>query len=105
MLPAELKARVLAAAAEERSATRRQVARREALLLLASLSAQLLIFLVFGGVRLQGRPTPCALGTAIGGAIIAGAAAWISLQRGRSMLGRPRAWLMAVIVLVPVALF
>ncbi len=105
MLPAELKARVLAAAAEERALTRRQVVRRETLLLVGSLAVQLFIFFAFGGVRLDGRAAPCALGTAIGGALIAGAAAWVSLQRGRSMLGRPRAWLMAVIVLVPVALF
>jgi hypothetical protein len=105
MLPVDLKARVLAAAAEERAPTRQQVIRRETLLLVGSLTAQLVIFLAFGGVRLDGRASPCMLGTAIGGALIAGAAAWISLQRGRSMLGRPRAWLIAVIVLVPVVLF
>jgi hypothetical protein len=105
MLPVDLKARVLAATAQERAATRRQVVRRETLLLVGSLTAQLVIFLAFGGLRLDGRASTCALGTAVGGALIAATAAWISLQRGRSMLGRPRMWLLAVIVLVPLALF
>jgi hypothetical protein len=39
----------------------------------------------------------------MGSLTIAAVAAWVALGRGRSMLGRPRAWLLATVVLVPLA--
>jgi hypothetical protein len=105
MLPTDLKARVLAAAHEQPAPTRRQVARKEVLLLMGALVTQLALFFSFGGVHPGARAQPCMLGTAIGAALLAGGAAWITLLRGRSMLGRPRGWLVAVVVVLPVLLF
>jgi len=74
--------------------------------LLAALAvmAAVLVFFAAGGVRLTGRPLPLVLATSTGTAVIAGVAIWAGLGRGRSMLGRQRALLMAVGLLGPLAL-
>jgi len=55
-------------------------------------------FFVMGGVRLERRPLLLVLLTSIGSAAIALVALWITLARGRSMLGRPRAVQLAVLI-------
>jgi hypothetical protein len=85
----DLKARVLAAARSKPSPTRSTVARRAAALLLASCAASFAVFELWGGVRPTGRPLLLMVGTALGTCVISAAAAWVSLSRGRSTLGRP----------------
>jgi len=101
--PAQLKARVMSAAAREAAPVRRTVERRRAF---AWIGAGLWMFLVFGGVgglRAVERPVAFVLGTAAGWAAIALAATWGS-SRGGSMLGRPRNTLLSLIIMTPIAL-
>lgn len=99
--PAELKERVLEAARRAPAPTRRQVRLRNALLLGSSLVTLVGGFLAVGGLRIGGRSGALICGTCIGAAVVTALAAWVSLRRGRSMLGRPRGWLIAVAVGLP----
>jgi len=99
----ELKALVMSAAAKEASPTRRAVELRRAL---AWLGAGLWVLLVFGGLggmRAVERPVSFVLGTAVGWAVVALLVSWGS-SRGRSMLGRPRAVILAMAVATPLLL-
>jgi len=65
----------------------------------------LLIFCALGGARLAPRPDGLVLQSAVGSAVLAVAAAIVGVGRGRSMLGRPRSWLLSLVILTPLALF
>ncbi len=102
---ATLRTRVLAHAGAEPSPTRSQLAQRQRLLVLAAVLVPLLVFLLLGGVRASPRPTQLVVETALGAALLATVIACLALRRGSSMLGRPRVWLGAVVLLTPVVLF
>jgi hypothetical protein len=81
------------------------VLRVEVALVLASVVATCLLFGAWGGMRMGPRPWSLVLATAAGTSIIAAIAGWLALAPGRSMSGRPRGWLIAAALLVPVACF
>jgi hypothetical protein len=99
-----LRARVLATARAEPSATRRQVRIRHARLALGMLLAPLTLFLIAGGTRPAPRHESLIVATATGAALLAALALLIAFRRGRSMLGQPSSWLLAVSLLTPLAL-
>ncbi len=118
---AELKARVLAAAAAEASPTRAAIHRRNGILGVVAAASGIGAFLIFatltpesrwlglGGEVLRGQHVERSIGllvTTAGGALcVAAMASWLALWRGRSMLGRPRTWLLYGGVLTPISLF
>lgn len=120
-MSADLKARVLAAAAAEPSPTRAAVNQRNVVISMVaatSIVGALMIFATLASdgqlVRLGGEVAPdryversvWLLLTTAGGALgIVAMALWFALRRGRSMLGRSRGSLLCGIVLIPLALF
>jgi hypothetical protein len=72
-------------------------------LLTAAVALTCSLFIVFGGIRSGPRPTPLIIATAAGSAAIAAASLWLAVARGKSMLGRPRAWLLTTVVIAPLA--
>jgi hypothetical protein len=118
---AELRARVLAAAAAEPSPTRTAVNRRNALLRLVAAASGMGAFVIFSLLMSDGqllglggevapsqhleRSVWLVLTTAGGAVGVAATALWLALWRGRSMLGRPRSWLLYGSVLIPIGLF
>jgi hypothetical protein len=103
--PADLRARVLAAARATPAPPRAAVRTRAVALAAGAAVALASIFFYFGGVRPTGRPVALMVLTALGAAALGGAAAWVVLGRGGSMLGRPQRWLLATGLFTPVALF
>jgi hypothetical protein len=101
----DLRERVLASVRREPSLTRHQVAVRTALLCSSAVVVALVIFFGVGGARIGARPGLFVVGTALGWAVVALGAIWLSFVRGRSMMGRPGAWLWIVVLLAPVVLF
>ncbi|HSP97484.1 MAG TPA: NrsF family protein [Candidatus Dormibacteraeota bacterium] len=117
----ELKAWVLAAAAAEPSPTRAAVNRRNILISVLAAAGGVGGFVIFALltseselVRLGGEIAPhrylersvwLVVTTAGGALAVAATAVWFALCRGRSMLGRSRAWLLYGIALIPLALF
>jgi hypothetical protein len=97
----QLRERILGAIAREPSPTRRQRRGRSARLFAAAGAVALLIFLVYGGVRVQGRPLSLVAGTVSGSALLAAAGLTLALSRGRSMLGRRPAWLLGAAAVLP----
>ncbi len=55
-------------------------------------------------VALHGRPLGFVVLNVVGWALLAAAATWGAVGRGRSMLGRPQSWLLVVATLTPLAL-
>jgi hypothetical protein len=118
---AALKARVLAAAQDEPSPTRAAVKRRNILISMLAAASGVGAFVIFalltsdGELVRQGgevathrhleRSVSLVVTTAGGAVVIAAIALWFALRRGRSMLGRPRRWLVGGIALIPLALF
>lgn len=118
---AELRARVLSAAAAEESPTRAQVTRRNMFLSMVAAASGFAAFVVFAVfmsegemVRLGGdvavqqhveRSILLVLMTAGGALAVAAAALWLAVLRGQSMLGRPGRWLLLGCVLIPIGLF
>jgi len=100
----DLKQRILRAAEATPTRSRQSEAIRAALFIGTAIAASLVIFALRGGIRLTGRPLSLVLGTTIGTTLIAGASIWVSLGRGRSMLGRSRAWILAAMLASPLAL-
>ena len=119
-MSADLKARVLAAAAAETSPTRATVRRRNAFLVVVAAASGLGAFVSFalfmshgellrlgGEVALQQRSERSVwlvVTTAAGALGIAATALWLALWRGRSMLGRSRRRLLYGGVLLPISL-
>ena len=119
-MSAELRARVLAAAAAEPSPARAATRRRRLVVGMLGAASGVAAFVVFAlmlGGRLVGLAGDAAPGAHVerslgllvattGGALaIAAAALRLALSRGRSMLGRTRGWLLFGGVLVPIGLF
>jgi hypothetical protein len=102
---AQLRARVIALSAREPSPTRAQLSLRHHLVLGTVMLVPLLIFVVWGGIRVGPRPERLVLQTALGSAVLAFGLAVVGIGRGRSMLGRPRSWLVAQVLLAPALLF
>ena len=101
---AQLRAQVIEQARSEAAPTRAQLMARNAVLLAVCTLAPLAIFLGMGGVRAAPRPQALVLETALGSALLALLVASAGLSRGRSMLGRPRAFLVSVVLLTPLSL-
>ena len=97
----DLKSRILAAVRAEPVPARRATLLRNALLLAAGGAVALAIFILRGGVRVYERPTLLVVATSAGWFIGAAVATRIAFARGRSMLGRPTAWLVALVVGAP----
>jgi hypothetical protein len=117
---AELRARVLEAAAAEPSPTRAAVRRRNMLIGMVATASGIGAFVIFSMLmseshllRLGGevlpqqrleRPVWLVVATAGGAVAVAASALWLALGRGGSMLGRSRRWLLYGGVLIPVSL-
>jgi len=102
----ELKQRVLAAAREQPAATRPRVAIQMGLLIVAAGSVIGYAFHALGGVHwASARPIPFLIGVAAGWGVVALAISIIALGRGRSMLGRSKAWLLGFVLATPPVLF
>lgn len=117
----DLRASVLAAAAASPSPTRAAVRRRNILIGLLAAASAVGAFVIFALltseaqlVRLGGeeiashrhleRSLWLVVATTGGALAVASAALWFALRRGRSMLGRPRNWLLCEIALIPLIL-
>jgi hypothetical protein len=87
------------------AATRRQLLVGHALVAALSTLTPVSIFLAVGGVRAAPRPLTLVVETALGSALLALIAATAGFGRGRSMLGRPRVWLVSIVLLTPLTLF
>jgi hypothetical protein len=102
---AQLRAQVLELSTRERAPTRAELARERRIVLAVVLLVPLSIFVVSGGIRLGPRPERLVLQTALGSAFLAAGVAIVGIGRGRSMLGRPRWWLLTQVLLTPLLLF
>jgi hypothetical protein len=100
----DLKQRVLAAVRSEPATTRPAERLRAGLVLAICAAIAVAIFIEFGGLRRYERPIVLVAWTCLGWVLATGAAAWIGIARGRSMLGRSTAALATLIVLTPFAL-
>jgi hypothetical protein len=78
---------------------------RNAALLVTGIIVPVVVFLSWGGLRQAPRPDLLVWQTAGGGAFIALTLCIVALRRGRSMLGRTAAVLLAVALLAPLVLF
>ncbi len=101
---AQLRAQVIAQVRREAAPTRAQLLARNAVLMAVCMLVPIVIFLAMGGVRAAPRPQPLVLETALGSGLLALLVASAGLTRGRSMLGRPRAVLVSVVLLTPLSL-
>ncbi len=120
-MSAELRARVLAAAAAEPSPTRAAVKRRNMFISVVAAASGIGAFVIFALLMSQGKllglggevapsqhleRSVWLVVTTAGGAMgVTATALWVALGRGRSMLGRPRSWLLYGAVLIPIGLF
>jgi len=102
---AQLRARVIALSAREPSPTRAQSCLRQRIVLVIVMLVPLLIFIAWGGIRIAPRPERLVLQTALGSAVLAAGLSIVGIGRGQSMLGRPRSWLFAQVLLTPALLF
>ncbi len=102
-LPPDLRARVLSAVEREPVPPRAAGARRRVLAVALGF-ASLLVSLAVLGVRPHGRPSGYIAALVLAWLPIAAVATWAGVGQGRSMLGRPASWLLAVAVLTPLAL-
>jgi len=100
----ELRAKVIELSAREPSPTRAELRLKQRVVLSIVLLVPLLIFMAWGGIRVGPRPDRLVLQTALGSAVLSAGVAIVALGRGRSMLGRPRSWLLAQVLLTPVLL-
>jgi hypothetical protein len=101
---AELRAQVIERSAREPSPTRAQLGLEQRVVLSIAMLVPLLLFVAWGGIRVGPRPDRLVLLTALGSAVLATGFAIVGLGRSRSMLGRPRSWLVAQVLLTPVLL-
>jgi hypothetical protein len=74
-------------------------------LYVSAVAVQLLVFLSIGGMSRNARPELLVVETATGAGVVALVAVVVALGRGRSMLGRSVAVLLALSLVTPVALF
>lgn len=104
----DLKERILAAAAKAPSSSRTAMRRRLVLLIAGSAGAMAAVYWMLAlhlfGWQSVSRSLLLAGGTLLGAACMAAVAVAIAVGRGKSMLGRSRRWLIAMIVLTPLIL-
>jgi hypothetical protein len=100
----DLRERILAAARAEASPTKAEARRRLARIVALGFALEIAIFLYAGAVYRGNRPDWLMASTTVGVTIIAAIATCLSYGRGRSMLGRPRVLLLAIVALVPLLL-
>jgi hypothetical protein len=100
-LSVAVKHRVLAAVRAEPAPTRSDALRRNMAWLASGVLVALAIFFRAGGVRPFDRPLLLILATSLGWFVAACVSLQLAFVRGRSMLGRPSAWLLALIVGAP----
>jgi hypothetical protein len=103
--PGDLRAKIFDHVKRERSPTRSGVAARTSVVLVAAVVSAAVLFAHLGGMHVGPRPIAYVCGTVTGWSIVAVIATWLAFARGRTMLGRSRGCLFAVVVLTPVVLF
>jgi hypothetical protein len=101
---ARLRARTLELAKNQPSPTRSSVRTQRRLAVAALMAVPVAFFVAWGGIRMAPRPEALIEETALGAGMIALIAAVAAFGRGRSMLGRSRRVLLAVVILTPLAL-
>jgi hypothetical protein len=101
----DLRARVMAAVRASPVAVRAVGVRRRAWLVTAAFTFSAGVLVAIGRPGLRGRPLAYVLALTSAGVLVAGAATWASVARGRSMLGRTVRWRMAAATLTPMLLF
>jgi hypothetical protein len=101
---AQLRAQVIELTAREPSPTRDQLRLKQSIVLSIVMLVPLVVFVAWGGIRVAPRPDQLVLQTALGSALLAAGIAIVGIGRGRSMLGRPRSWLLAQVLLTPLLL-
>ncbi|MDP9036147.1 MAG: hypothetical protein M3O50_15205, partial [Myxococcota bacterium] len=99
----ELRQRVLAAVAAEPVAARTGRALHAAVLA-AGFGLMVPISVVLGGPGFRGRPPGYVVAIVLSWFGLAVATSWAGVSRGRSMLGRPRAWRVLLVLATPVTL-
>jgi hypothetical protein len=104
MIPSpDLRLRVLAAIEREPAPSRRESTTRTAIAFTLGF-LPIVLFVGVLGVTPGERPLGYVAMVGVGWALLAAASTWGALGRGRSMLGRPRAWLIGIALLLPIAL-
>lgn len=101
--PPDLRSRVLEALDREPVPVREAGARRQVIVLATGFGA-LLATLAWIGPKMHARPVGYVAALALTWLPIAALATWAGVSRGRSMLGRPIAWRVAVVTLTPLAM-
>jgi hypothetical protein len=101
----DLRARVMAAVRARPVAVAAVGARRRAWLVTAAFVFSAGVSVAIGRPGLRGRPLAYVLALTCAAVLIAGAATWAGVARGRSMLGRTVGWKMAAATLTPILLF
>jgi hypothetical protein len=105
-MPSEdLKMRLMRAVEATPASTRAVESKTAKMLVGGALLASLASFLIYGGVRVTGRPPSLVIGTVAGTAVIAALSIWAMMGRGRAMTGRASNWLTAAAIASPIALF
>jgi hypothetical protein len=104
LLPAELRARVLAAAARVPAPTRARTRARNVVLAVVGAATPLGVFLYMDGLRQGTRPDRLLFSTAGTAALMALVACTVAFGRGRSMLGRKRWLLLSLTTSLPLVL-
>ncbi len=107
MPPAELRARVLSAVRREPVAASSEGARGRVGLVMRGFAVAGAIAVaagIHGWESKTPRPFACILSLELLWLSLAVGATWAGVNQGRSMLGRPRAWRVAVAVLTPAAM-
>ena len=102
--PADLRARILAAASAEPVASRAAGARGRVVALVAGFTVPLAISLYLGWPHTGGRPVAYVAALSVAWLVVGLGATWGGVARGRSMLGRSAAVRLVVAVLTPAAL-
>jgi hypothetical protein len=103
-LSPELRQRVLASVATVPAPTRAQTVRARVWLFVAGIAGAIAIFFLKGGVRVTNRPPVLVAITSLGTSIIAGVGMYfLFTKRGRHMMRRPWAWLVAAAALSALA--
>jgi Negative regulator of sigma F len=101
---ADVRARVLAAVEREPVVARATGARRRVALAIGAVVLLAAGSLAVAQPGLRGRPLAYVVALASSWMLVGVGATWASVTRGRSMLGRPAAWRLAVAVATPLAL-
>lgn len=101
-----LRDRILAGAAKRPARTRAQGRRRAVVAYAVATAGSLALFQAWGGVgHSAGRPASLTFGIAVGAVGLAVVATSVAWWRGRTLVGRPASFLLAIAALMPIATF